>query len=121
MRYESEKVVESKVMAGVTFVVAKMSFARRTELMRRVRDLARHVEFLDAGKDTGENMDAALLKAEIDRLYLLWGLRSISGLEIDGVTATPDLLGQSGPEQLFREALEAVRAETALTSAETKN
>ena len=41
MTYESEKVVESQVAAGVRFRVARMSFGRRMELMREVRELAR--------------------------------------------------------------------------------
>lgn len=66
-------------------------------------------------------MDAALLQAEIDRVYLGWGLRSISGLELDGIPATPDLLAERGPEELFREALAAVRAQTGLSAVERKN
>jgi hypothetical protein len=66
-------------------------------------------------------MDAALLEAEINRLYLTWGLRAVSGLTLDGIDATPDLLAESGPEDLFREALAAVRAQTGLTEAERKN
>ncbi len=66
-------------------------------------------------------MDAALLQAEIDRLYLTWGLRAVSGLDVDGAAATPELLAEAGPEDLFREALAAVRAETGLSEAERKN
>jgi hypothetical protein len=121
MTYESVKVVESAVAAGVRFTVAKMSFARRVDLMRQVRELARRMEFLEAGASAGERMDAALLQREIDRLYLTWGLREISGLEVDGAQATPDSLAAAGPEALFREALAAVRAETGLNEAERKN
>ena len=98
-----------------------MSFARRVELMRRVRELARRMEFLEAGSRPGDKMDAALLQAEIDRLYVAWGLRAIAGLEVDGAEATPELLAEAGPENLFREALAAVRAETGLSEAERKN
>jgi hypothetical protein len=121
MDYESVAVVESRLAAGVVYTVARMSFARRTELMRRVRELARRVEFLEAGQQPGQKMDAALLRAEIDRLHLSWGLRAISGLRLDGAEATPESLVEEGPEELFREALEAVRAETGLTEAERKN
>jgi len=121
MTYESETVVESRVAPGVSFHVARMSFARRVELMRRVRELARRAEFLDGGQEPAEKMDVALLQAEIDRLYMAWGLRSISGLELDGKGATPDSLAESGPEELFREALAAVRSETGLSAAERKN
>ena len=89
--------------------------------MRRVRELARKAEFLDAGQDTGEKMDAALLRAEIDRLYLTWGLREVAGLALDGTPATPESLVESGPEELFREAVAAVWATTGLSAAERKN
>ena len=121
MRYESTAEVESKVAPGVSFTIARMSFARRVELMRRVRELARRAEFLEADQNPAAKMDAALLQAEIDRLYVAWGLRSVSGLELDGKTATPDSLVESGPEELFREVLAAVRASTGLSAAERKN
>ena len=121
MTYESEKVVESKVAAGVRFRVARMSFGRRMELMREVRELARRKEFLENGPSAEERMDAALLQGEIDRLFVRWGLRAVEGLSVDGETATPELLAEKGPEGLFREALEAVRAEVGLTPDERKN
>lgn len=121
MTYESVSIVESQVASGVTFAVAKMSFGRRTELMRQVRELGRKVEFLEAGRDPGQKMDAALLRAEIDRLYVKWGLRAVSGLQLDGVDATPESLVEAGPETLFREAVALVRAETGLSAEERKN
>jgi len=119
--YESTTVLESKAAPGVKLSVTRMSFARRVELMRRVRELARHMEFLEAGTEPGDRMDAALVQAEIDRLYVVWGLKSVAGLTIDGVDATPELVAESGPEPLFLEALEAVRTETGLNEAERKN
>jgi hypothetical protein len=121
MRYESERTVESRVTEGVAFRVARMSFGRRMELMHRVRELARRVEFLEAGPTPGERMDAALARAEIDRLYVSWGLRGVAGLVLDGADATPETLAEAGPEELFREALAAVRAEAGLSQAERKN
>ncbi len=121
MTYESVEVIESKTAPGVTFTVAKMSYGRRLELMRRIRELAGRMEFLEAGEEPSQKMDAALLEAEVDRLYVTWGLRAVCGLLVDGVEATPDLLAESGPEDLFREALAAVRGQTGLTEAERKN
>ena len=121
MTYQSEAIVESKLTSGVTYTIARMSFARRLELMRRVRELARRAEFLEGGQEPAGKMDAALLQAEIDRLYVVWGLRSISGLELDGKPATPEALAESGPEDLFREALAAVRCETGLNAEQRKN
>ena len=91
------------------------------DVERKVRELARRMEFLEAGQEPGDKMDAALLQAEIDRLYLTWGLREVSGLELDGSVATPESLAEAGPEDLFREALAAVRSETGLTEEERKN
>jgi hypothetical protein len=121
MTYESVVVINSQAASGVTYTIAKVSFERRMELMRRIREMARRMEFLEAGQEPGDKMDAALLRAEIDRAYLLWGLRAISGLELDGKPATPEMLVETGPEDLFREALAAVQSETGLTGAERKN
>jgi len=121
MSYDSVVTVESRIAEGVRFEIARMSFGRRVELMRRVRELARKMEFLEAGSAPGERMDAALLQAEVDRLYLNWGLRGLSGLEVDGAPATAETLAENGPEGLFREALAAVRAETGLSEEQRKN
>jgi hypothetical protein len=121
MTYESASTVESRVAPGVRFRVARMSFGRRMELMRRIRELARSMEFLQAGSEPGDKMDAAVAEAEIDRVYAAWGLQAVEGLELDGAPATPESLADSGPEELFREAVAAVRAEAGLSEAERKN
>jgi hypothetical protein len=61
------------------------------------------------------------LSHEIDRTYLEWGLVDVSGLEIDGETATPELVLLKGPEELCREAVDAIKAECHLTEDERKN
>jgi hypothetical protein len=66
-------------------------------------------------------MEASLLGAEIDRLYMEWGVEEVRGLELDGQPATPASLIDSGPEDLFREALAAVKAECGLSDTERKN
>jgi hypothetical protein len=114
-------VIESRLMPGVRFTVARMSFDRRVELMRRIRELARRAEFLAAGESTDDKMDAALARAEIERTYVAWGLRAVSGLVVDGRDAGPETLIGAAPEELFREALAAVRAETGLNEEERKN
>jgi hypothetical protein len=79
------------------------------------------MEFLEAGREPGEKMDSTLIQVEVNRLYLMWGLIEVAGLEVDGAAATPASLAESGPEDLFREALAAVKAETGLSGAERKN
>lgn len=121
MIYESSTRVESKIRPGVTFVIAKMSFGRRMELVQRIRDLALRCEFLNSGKSTEEKLAAALLSAQIDRLYIGWGLQQLIGLELDGQAATPELLASAGPEDLFHEAVSAIKAECGLSETERKN
>jgi hypothetical protein len=119
--WNSRKVVASKERPGVEFVIARMTFGRRIELMRKVRDLAVRLDYFEAGRDAKNDMEASLLGAEIDRLYIRWGLDEIRGLEIDGVPATAESLIDTGPEELFIEALTAVRAECGLVENERKN
>ena len=101
MTYESVAVVESRVASGVSFMVARMSFGRRVELMRRVRERAGRVEFLEAGADAGAKMDAGVLRAEIDRLYLVWGLRSVAGLQVEEWRRRPRCWRIADPRNCF--------------------
>ncbi len=118
--YESEAMVESPTHPGVKFRIAKVSFARRVDLMRRVRELARRAEFQGAGQEPADKMDAALLQAEIEQLYVTWGVKAVEGLTVNGIAASPELLIE-GPEVVFREALAAVRKELGLSEEERKN
>ncbi len=121
MEYQSMVRRESQCMPGVFFTLVRMSFGRRIELVRRIRELAGRVEFLEAGKEPVEKLEAALLAGEIDRLYLEWGLARIEGLELDGQAATPEGVVRAGPEPLCREILGAVKRELGLSEDERKN
>ncbi len=122
MIYESTVAIESEGCPGVKFTVRRMSFGRRLELARSVRDKLGRLEFLSAGeKGTAEEAEAALLACEIDRQYAEWGLASVEGLEIDGEPATPQSLLNGGPESLVSEVLEAVYREAGLNGEERKN
>ncbi len=49
MNHESSAAIESRSRPGVSFRIARMSFGRRLELMRRIRDLAEcEAEFVRA-------------------------------------------------------------------------
>jgi hypothetical protein len=109
MTYESVLTVESQIDPGVSYSIARISFARRVELMRHVRELAGRLEFVEAGSTDQDKMAAGILSAEIDRLYVRWGLLEVRGLSIDGAPATPESLAGAGPEDLFMEALHAVK------------
>jgi hypothetical protein len=98
-----------------------MSFANRVELMQSIREAARELEYRRAGDGLDDKLAAALSSAEIDRLYLRWGLLSVDELSIDGTPADPDLLIERGPEGLCREIVAEVRNECGLSDEERKN
>lgn len=120
-RYESSLRIASRTMPGVTFTIERVSFGRRMELCRRVRDIGQKLEFLEAGSRVQDKVEANLLSHEIDRIYLEWGMLAIEGLRIDGEPATCALLIEKGPEQLTREIVEAIKAQCGLSEEERKN
>jgi hypothetical protein len=121
LRYESEIVIDSTTLPGVRFAILRISFGRRMELSRRVRELARRVEFLDAGPELDDKMAANLLAQEIEAMYLHWGLARVDGLLIDGEPATVDKMLEAGPEDLAREIVAAIKQQCGLSEAERKN
>ena len=48
------------------------------------------------------------------------GSSAVSGFSVDGVEATPETMVERGPEELFREALAAVRARDGADGRRTK-
>ena len=101
--------------------MARISFGRRIELARRMREIGRKVEFLSASDDAREKLEAAVVSAEIDRAYLDWGLVGVAGLVIDGEAANPAALIDKGPIELAGEILARVKAEWSLSGDERKN
>ena len=122
MNYESTVTLESAKCPGVRFTVRRMSFGRRLELTRKVKERLARLEFLSAGESGGtDEAEAALLTGEIDREYGTWGLAGLEGLDIDGEEATPQTLMEKGPEPLVAEVLEAIYREAGLSEDERKN
>jgi hypothetical protein len=119
--WQSSTTVSSVSCPGVEFVIARITFGRRIELMKRVRDLAVRLEYFDAGREEKNRIEASLLGAQLDRLYIEWGLAEIRGLEIDGEPATPLNLVERGPEELFQEALAGVKDQCGLNEEQRKN
>lgn len=120
--YTSTSEVQSSAIPGVRFYLRRISFGRRLELGRALRD---HLETIESLALTGDSparkAQTALLSAELDAIHIRWGLAAIEGLEIDGAPATADSLIESGPEELIKEILEAIRHETGLDAEERKN
>jgi hypothetical protein len=107
--------------AGVRYEIRRISFGRRIELARRIREVGRKAEYLEAGNDVRDKLEATVLGAEIDRVYLDWGLVGVEGIEIDGEAATPQSLIDAGPVELAAEILGRIKAECGLTDDERKN
>jgi hypothetical protein len=120
-RYESSVWFDAEARSGVRYGILRVSFGRRIELARRIREIGQKVEYLEAGSDVREKLEAAVLAAEIDRAYLKWGFMGVEGLEIDGIAATPAALIETGPVELATEILARIKAECWLTEAERKN
>jgi hypothetical protein len=119
--YDSVAKIRSTAIPGVTFAIYRISFGRRMELARQAREISRRAEFLDAGNQLQEKIDANILAQEVDAMYLRWALMGIQGLTIDGESPSPDQLLQKGPETLTREILGAIKQECGLNEAERKN
>ncbi|HLX44663.1 MAG TPA: hypothetical protein VKR43_14555 [Bryobacteraceae bacterium] len=120
-KYASSVWLDSETRAGVRFGILRISFGRRIELARRIREIGRKAEFLEASGDARERLEATVLGAEIDRAYLEWGLIGVEGMEIDGAAATAESLIEAGPVELMAEILARIKRECGLTEDERKN
>ena len=119
--FDSALWFDAESVAGVRYAIARLTFGRRLELARRIREIGRKAEFLAAGTDAREKLEAAVVGAEVDRAYLEWGLLSVEGLTIDGEAAIPQAVVDKGPLELATEILSRVKSECGLSEAERKN
>ena len=120
-RWDSRVWFDAETVRGVRYEIVRVSFGRRIELARRIREIGRKMEYLEASADARETLEATVLAAEIDRAYLDWGLVSVEGLEIDGAAATPETLVDRGPVELATEILGRIKSECGMTEDERKN
>ena len=86
-----------------------------------VRELGRKLNFLEAGADLQDRLEASLLKHEIEATYLRWGLAGIEGLTIDGEPPVADRLIAQGPEALATEIITTIKSLCFLQEDERKN
>jgi len=119
--WDSRVWFDAAVMEGVRYEIVRVSFGRRIELARRIREIGRKMEYFEAGSNERETLEATVLSAEIDRAYLEWGLTAVEGLDIDGVSATPETLVDRGPVELALEILGRIKSECGMTEDERKN
>lgn len=122
MTYESTVRVELKTAPGVELTLRRMSFSRRLELTAALKDLLGRIEFAAAGKaSVVQEAEVALLRGQVDREYVRWGVAAVEGLAVDGEPADVQVLLDQGPEELVRETVELVRREAGLSEEERKN
>jgi hypothetical protein len=121
MEYHSTQLHDSAVLEGVQFRTARMSFRRRLELTKAVRDLVNRIEYHESAPSPEEKLSAAILTREVEAIYLKWGLLEVCGLVLDGRPATVDLVLEAGPEAFVEEILEAIKTDCGLTDDERKN
>jgi hypothetical protein len=119
--WRSAEEYRSSKYPGVRYRVIRMSMGRRIELTRRVKDLMKRMEFLNAGNTAGDKVDAAILAGEMDRLYWDFGLESLEGMEINGEPINPEAQFERGPEDLSREILQRIKSGLQLSEGEQKN
>lgn len=119
--YSSRSRFPAVSIPGVYFTLRRMSLGRRIELACAVRDLLARLEFHEAGKSLDDQVNAALLSAEVDVVYLRWGLVSLEGLTIDAQPASCEELIAAAPENLAREIVTRIKNECGLSEQETKN
>jgi hypothetical protein len=120
-RYDSAAWHDAEAVAGVRYAIARMSFGRRLELIRGIREIGRKAEFLAAGSDARDKLEGAVVAGDVDRAYLQVGFVAIEGLTIDGEAATPEIQIEKGPVALTLEVLSKVKAECGLSEDERKN
>ncbi|WP_321474483.1 hypothetical protein [uncultured Paludibaculum sp.] len=121
VEWASGEWVDSRVVPGVRFAVAKISLARRAEISRRMRGLMSELEFQSAGTGLTDRLAATEMEARIDRVYIEWGLLEVTGLVIDGATATVESVVERGPEAFCREIAGCVRKQCHVSGEERKN
>ena len=119
--WRSAEEYRSTKYPGVKYRVVKMSMGRRIDLTRRVKDMMKKLEFLNAGSSTNDKVDAAILAGEMDRLYWDFGLEAIEGLDINGEQTSLNGQFEKGPEDLSREILMRIKQNIQLSQDEQKN
>ncbi|MFN7933413.1 MAG: hypothetical protein U0R19_08810 [Bryobacteraceae bacterium] len=121
MNYETTWQYESKTFPGVTAILKRISFSKRSELTREIAPLAAKIMALSASRVEAEQTEAALLRRAVAGLVIDWGLVEISGLMIDGVPAKKQTLIDNGPEELTLEILQQLQRQISLSDDEIKN
>lgn len=119
--FESSSWVASRLCPGVSFRIAKMTVRRASHLAAQIHEALSKLEYHEAGNSPADGLRRAELRANIEMLYVRWGLLAIRGLTFDGAAATPETLLALGPRELCSEAVAAIKRECGLNEDERKN
>jgi len=79
------------------------------------------LKFHEAGTSHGDQLEAALVSAELDREYLRVGLLDVEGMTIDNAPVSIETLIDGGPEALCHEIINCIKRELGLSDDERKN
>lgn len=135
-KYETTRKKDSEIFPGVSFYLRRMTEGRRIELRKKlgptnakIRELLKEQgRLLEASLESQDQNRILELQDEFDGLMLevvnpttlLWGVKQVEGLDVDGKILTLDEW-QDWPSALFQEILRAVNDEAELNGGETKN
>ena len=64
--YDSVLWFDAESAAGVRYAIARLTFGRRLDLARRIREIGRRAEFLAAGTDAREKLELGARERSVD-------------------------------------------------------
>lgn len=133
-KHETTRRYESETFEGVTVFIYKMTEGRRADLRARIadynaqmRDILREQDVLNKVPEEERDIPKLLelndkfdgLQMKISPEWILWGVKSVEGLEADGKPLTVNEWTE-WPSALFDEVLTKVREETELKGAQVR-
>jgi len=134
--YHTTRSIPLETFPGVEVVLRKMTEGRRLELRkaigepnRRIREILREQAAIEQQPEETRDMakwlelqdsfDGTMIE-QINPSWIRWGVKQISGLEVDGKSlGVEDLL--DWPSEMFGEVLSLVKSEAELNGTERKN
>lgn len=121
MEHVTTLVHQSRVCPGVKVTLKRISFWRRSELMKRLAPILAKARAIASSNDAEDLSSSGMLRREISQILLEWGIVEVSGLRIDGAQATKATLLTDGPEELVLEIFGELQRQLSLNESERKN
>lgn len=121
MDYRSTVEYRSQLYPDVTVTLKRVSFSRRNDLTRLLAPLAAKARSLAASTNDKDVAEASMVRREMARLVLEWGIVDVAGIHVDGAPITKQLLLEDGPEELPMEILGELQRQISLDEEQRKN